>query len=131
MLLAFPSDDEILAAIRSWIDDLVADDYATALSRTELDPYYQWTPTLLKAVVASYGPSSKALQTREWTVTPRTSASGSPLVRLERSYVPQGALAYVEHTLPLDGQWSDLTAAFRVEPRAEGAALILENVRVL
>jgi hypothetical protein len=131
MLRAFPSDDEILAAVRKWIDYLAADDYETALTRTELDPYYQWTPTLLRAVVGSYGTPSKALAAREWKVTPGTLAGGSPQVRVERIYVPPGALAYVEHSLPLDGQWSDLTAAFRVEPRGERAALILENVLVL
>jgi len=49
-----PSDEEILHLVDAWIDDLAHGDYEGAFLRTEHDPYYQWTPKLMRSVVQGY-----------------------------------------------------------------------------
>jgi hypothetical protein len=125
-----PGDDEILRAVEDWIDDLARGDYESAFSRTGHDRYYGWTPKLMQAVVEGYGhpePDPRGA----FRVTSRCMAQGRPAQRqVERHNLPRGAIAEVRYDLPLNGEWSDLTATFRVEPRAEGTELVLEEIHV-
>jgi hypothetical protein len=126
-----PTDDEILRVVEDWVGDLERGDYATAFSRTAHDPYYGWTPDLIRDVVAGYGSPQRHPSGEVFRVTSRATASGLARCReIDREVVPPGAIAAVRYDLPLNGKWSDLTATFRVEPRAEGADLVLEEIHV-
>jgi hypothetical protein len=126
-----PSDEEILRFIEAWVDDLARDDYEAAFRRTEHDPYYQWTPELMRSVVHGYGlphePGDPVFR-----VTPRQSAQGKHVVRITReqikSYGPGLAVAYCN--LPLNGEWSDLTASFLIKPCEDGSAVVLKEIHV-
>ena len=126
-----PTDEEILHFVEEWIDDLARDDYAGAFRRTEHDPYYQWTPELMRTVVAGYGSPEPHRSGKVFVVTSRESALGGPPQRVvDREAVHPHALAEVWHDLPLNGEWSDLTVTFRVEPRDDGSAVILQEIHV-
>jgi hypothetical protein len=68
---------------------------------------------------------------QRFAVTDRLSAAGQPASReVTREYIPPGAVAWVRHDLPLNGEWSDLTATFRVERGVAGLDLILMDIHV-
>jgi len=126
-----PSDEAILHFVEAWIDDLAGGDYVAAFRRTEHDPYYQWTPDLMRSVVQGYGLPEPHRSGTVFTVTPRASALGGPPQRIvDRDAVRPHSLAEVWYDLPLNGEWSDLTATFRVEPRGDGSAVVLQEIHV-
>lgn len=126
-----PSDEEILHFVEAWIDDLAHADYVGAFRRTEHDPYYRWTPALICSVIQGYGLPEPHPSGRVFAVTPRESALGRPPERgVRRDAIRAQALAEVWYDLPLNGEWSDLTATFRVEPRDSGSAVILQEIHV-
>jgi hypothetical protein len=127
-----PSDKEILRFVEGWIDDLARGDYAGAFRRTEHDPYYGWTPDLMRSVVEGYGLPEPHPGGEVFAVTPRKSATGGPPQRIvDRDAVRKKALAEVLYDLPLNGEWSDLTATFRVERQGKGSVVILQEIHVL
>lgn len=125
------SDEEILAEVEAWIDDLTRGDYEAAFGRTEHDPYYRWTPNLLEAVVNGYGATDAHPSGARFVVTSRSTASGRPHYRrVERSSHPPHGAVEVWYDLPLNGEWSDLTVSFRVEHRESKLHLVLEELHV-
>jgi len=126
-LPALPTDSEILFAIECWIDDLVACRYEAAFERTAHDPYYGWTPTLIRAVIQGYG-LPEPHREGPFEVTDRSLAVGRRAFEIERDGTPPAVAAFV-YKLPLRA-WSDLTASFRVEAREDHSELILEEIHV-
>ena len=124
-----PGDDELLSAVETWVADLVSSDYSAAISRTEHDPYYGWTADLLRRVIEGYG-TPEPHPGGPFRVTDPAAALGCKRARVGREALPPGAIAVVEYDLPLNGEWSDLTATFRVEPRGDATCLVLEEVHV-
>jgi hypothetical protein len=126
-----PSDDDILHFVEAWMDDLARGDYAAAFQRTEHDPYYEWTPDLMRSVIHGYGLPEPHPCGTVFSVTSRQSALGGPPRRtVDRDAICPGALAEVWYDLPLNGQWSDLTATFRIEPRDNGSVVVLQEIHV-
>lgn len=126
-----PSDDEILAIVDAWVDDLTRGDYQNAYDRTEHDPYYQWTPELMRDVIQGYGFPEPCRDGTLFHVTDVATAKGRRGRReVDRGVFPPGAFAEVWYDLPLNGEWSDLTATFRVERRGDNSALVLQEIHV-
>lgn len=133
-----PSDVEVLDVVRAWARLLAEEDYASAFALTEHDPYYLWTPSLIRDVIAGYGSPCDRRGPRH-RVTPIEYASGRDNPRQtitwfdrsgdERSQ--QARVGYVEFDLPLDGEWSDLTATFEIQRRGGRLVLVLNEIRVL
>ena len=127
-----PSDEDLLEFVGRWIDLLAADDFAGAYSLTDHDPYYQWSPALMRAVIEGYGLPEREEDEPAHAVTDRrTALGGPPQQEIERDSVTPGAIAEIIHDLPLDGSWSDLTATFRLEEREFGFAVVLQEIHVL
>ena len=124
-----PADSEILALVERWIDDLVAGDYERAFARTAHDPHYGWTPSLMESVIQGYG-FPEPHQRGPFRVTERTEAEGRRRYEVERDETPPDVAVFVSYSLPLNGEWSDLTATFRVEEKNTHAELILEEIHV-
>jgi len=122
-----PTDDEIFSFIDAWIDDLARGDYAAAYRRTKHDPYYEWTPELMQRVVEGYGLPEPHRSGRIFRVTPRASATGGPP---ERSIDREEAYTVVWYNIPLNGEWSDLTATLRLEPCDAATDITLEEIHV-
>lgn len=126
-----PTDSEILAVVDSWVDDLEREDYHAAYSRTEHDPYYSWTPDLIRAVVEGYGLPEPHPCGEIFKVTARQTATGKQHYRtVDRTDIPASSIAEVWYDLPLNGEWSDLTVTFRVESRGDATVLVLEQIHV-
>ncbi len=131
------SDDEILAAVRTWVDLLAREDYAGAFALTDHDAYYGWTPQLIREVIAGYGLPHDGKGPRH-RVTSIESAGGTGSRGQVTWYeLPAGAsplcarVGHVELDLPLDGSWSDLTATFELRRGESGLVLVLHEIRVL
>ena len=125
------TDDELLAAVRAWIELLSESKYLAALQRIPSEPDESWTPQLLEEVVAGYGLPQASTRGNLYQVTSVSSATGHPSVAsVEREALPPGAVAYIEHSLPLNGKWSDLTATFVLFASDSEASLFLREVHV-
>jgi hypothetical protein len=124
------TDDEILHLVEAWIDDLARGDSQSAFDRTRHDPHFEWTPALIEAVINGYGLPEPHPSGTRYTVTIRTSALGAPRHEIDRSDAQAPVLAYVRYDLPLNGEWSDLTATFRVEDVDGSVDLVLEEIHV-
>jgi hypothetical protein len=116
LLAADPGDEDVLRLVETWIDALARGDFAGAYAMTEHDPYYAWTPDLIRDVIAGYGLPTPHPSGEAFAVTPRARAEGTPA---DRAVDPEarrpGALAEVRYSLPLNDEWSDLTATFGLE----------------
>jgi hypothetical protein len=124
-------DEELLRFVEDWIDDLARGDYASAFERTKHDAYYRWTPALIEQVIGGYGLPKAHPSGVRFTVTPRDLARGRPYHRhVEREGARLPVVAWLQYDLPLNGQWSDLTASFRVERGLEGLTVVLEDIHV-
>lgn len=55
MFPASISDEDLLIATRKWIETLAAEQYEKAYEMTAHDPYYKWTPELIRQVIEGYG----------------------------------------------------------------------------
>jgi hypothetical protein len=125
------TDDELLAIVEAWIDDLARGDFIGAFGRTKHDAYYGWTPELLESIVAGYGLPEPHPSGTRYVVTSRAAARGRTHTRsVEREGTRLPIVARLYHNLPLNGEWSDLTASFRVERAATGLEVILEEIHV-
>ena len=125
------TDDELLGFVEMWIDDLARGDFAGAFARTKHDAYYAWTPELLESVIAGYGLPEPHPSGTHYVVTSRAAARGRAHTRtVEREDASSPIVARLYHDLPLNGEWSDLTASFRVERTPDGLDVILEEIHV-
>lgn len=137
MLPASATDEQILQIAREWADALARDDYEAAYNMTGHDPYYQWTPDLIRTVVSNYGGVEPLGDGSTCRVTPLDSAQGGPTPRhvVARRTVPADAsgardLGAVWFDLPLDGEWSDLTATFEIVSEEDELHLVLNEIHV-
>ena len=125
------TDAEIIAIAEAWVDDLARADYRQAYSRTDHDPNYDWTPSLIQAVVAGYGLPEPHRSGEIFKVTDRNAATGHQHQKtVERNEIADASLAEVWYDLPLNGEWSDRTATSRVSQRDGRWYIVLEQIHV-
>lgn len=125
-----PTEAQVFQLLDRWIDDLARGDYAGALARTEQDSYYSWSPALLQAVIEGYGLPEPHPSGESFTVTARAAASGSRSeYRVDWDGQPP-VLARAYSSIPLNGEWSDLSVSCRIEARGKEAVAVLEEVHV-
>lgn len=127
------TDEEILDGVREWVALLAAGDFASASSFLHLDDdafSMPWTPERLEDWIANYGFDEPLDGGRRMRVTPIETAVGDLPPRFEvlrdRDEPPE-----VEFDLPLNGEWSDLTAIFKLAEVDGGWALTLYDLHVL
>ena len=134
---ASATDEQILQIAREWAQALASDDYQAAYDMTAHDPYFRWTPDLMRTVIQNYGTIEPMADGSTCRVTLLDTAEGGPNPRhvVERcSATPDthGAqkIGSVQFDLPLDGQWSDLTATFEILSDDEALHLVLNEIHV-
>src|SRR5687768_2260517 len=106
------SDAELLDAVREWVGLLASGNYAAAanfLYPLESPHTEEWTPERLETFIAGYGWHEPLLDGRRMQVTPIETAGGDLTPRHEVTR-GDGRPPSVEFDLPLNGEWSDLTA---------------------
>ena len=132
MLSVNSSDEEILGYITEWVVSLAEEDYESAYKKTSHDPYYEWTPDLIKRVINGYGLPEPHPSGEIFKVTPIKEAKGeTPKQEIDRGPYDGNRLGYVYYDLPLNGEWSDLTASFRLEIQGQNLDVILEEIHVM
>jgi hypothetical protein len=136
-VLGARTDDAVLALIERWVGILEAGRMAEAIAF--LAPSPPWTPDLLARVIENYGFVDPHPSGKKFRITPPRSASGHgprfevvwlnpPAAYIEHGYV---RVAYADYRLPLDGEWSDVSAIFDIVALPDGDALMLDDVHVL
>jgi hypothetical protein len=97
----------------------------------------RWTVESLRTYIANYGSWDPWPDGRVWQITPiaiarvpedpANSYGRADLVRFEGD--PRSGSVGLD--LPLNGEWSDLTAQFEFEPVGNGTGLSLHDLHVL
>ena len=126
------TDAEIRDAIGGWIDLLVADRYEEAHEMMFRFPDDTWTPDMMRTVVRHYGFTEPRKDEQTFRVTPRAEA----IERRRRGHYEDiewfedgGGVAHFD--LPLNGEWSDVTAIIDIVKHGEERVLRLNDIHVL
>ena len=134
--LTFPkeaSDEELLDGVKKWVDLLAEARFSEAYNLTAHDSYYEWTPDLIRSVIAGYGmPHEQGDPEHRISKIVETEGGGAPDWWVDRweNAEPSNRLGFVSFYLPLDGEWSDLTATFEVLRNKDHLVLVLQDIHV-
>lgn len=139
----FPlSIESIEKAVLKWIELLEQEKYIEAYELTLHDVYYQWSPASIESVINGYGlPYESANE--KYKVTPTVTATGEhnlnpykeihffndPLKHVQRLPNMQ-AIGYICYDLPINGEWSDLSATFTIYKSSGFFILELNEIHV-
>ena len=140
--MTFPfdaTDGAILEIAFAWLDLLVEERYQEAFDATWHSTEDTWTPELMRRMISNYGslhphwtghvfrPSRPA---EERSVRqPSRDVTRYSSDRLLTDIVPR-VVGEVWFDLPLNGEWSDLTATFDLTEWDGGLVLALSDIRV-
>ena len=130
LLSSPPSEEEVLQLLDAWIDDLSRGDYECAFARTDHDPSYSWTPALLRRVVEGYGLPEPHPSGEIFRVTSRFTATGTRSEHRVDWIGKPPVLGWALSSIPLNGEWSDLSVSCRIEQRGSSAVAVLEELHV-
>jgi hypothetical protein len=129
------SDSELVRFIEDWVDLLASGDFAAA-SRFLHPPdeaalSEEWTAENLELYIANYGSWDPLDDGRRMHVTPIDGASGD-LVPVREVSRYDDRPPRIDFDLPLNGEWSDLTALFDLVQVDDARwAFVLYDLRVL
>jgi hypothetical protein len=126
------SDDDLLDAVRRWVDVVASGDFQGAIDFLFPAEYggQPWTASGLETYIANYGFWEPLGDGSTVRMTPIATAGGDKLPVQEVSrYVDR--LPEIDFDVPLDGQWSDLTAQFIVVEVDGKWALSLYDLHVM
>lgn len=128
-------DDEILSAVRSWVELLAADNFEAGYAMLQHYPNEPWAPDFLRMWISNYGWHDPMKDGSTFRVTSWKTATGrekhyQDVVRYD-SPAADHSLGDVHFDLPLNGEWSDLTAIFSFFNHAGFLVLQLDDVHVL
>ena len=133
--------EEIENAVILWIKLLSEEKYEEAYDLTTHDPYYQWTPVSIKRTINGYGLEEEIFD-EEYRVTAIETAvlesvdhkvyKDIMLFDTPLKHSPSfNIVGDVHYDLPLNGQWSDLTASFKILQYSDFVALELNEIHVI
>lgn len=131
------SDEDILKVVREWVELLAQNRYEEAFALTGYASTDEWSPELLHLLTANYGDLEPRQDGETFEVT---SLYDNPILPAGRKssyqdveWQPEnrGCVGWVHFDLPLDGEWSDLTAVFKINQVTDGLALELQTIHVL
>jgi hypothetical protein len=133
------TDQDILDVVRHWVSALAREDLDAAYVMTYHDPNETWTPQLMKSAVTQYGNPEPPENWGSYHVTPWETAAADDFQPRhevtwfdERGAVPSSSvLGYFWFDLPLEGQWSDLTATFNILLLGDELVLKLDEIHVM
>ena len=135
------TDDEILALCREWVELMASDRLDDAIDLLYVPPTYDesqhWTVESLRTYIGNRGSWEPMRDGSAWRVTSMESARApedSPHFRPHADvghYHGKAHAGWVDVDLPLNGEWSDLTAQFEFSPVDDGIGLSLYDLHVL
>ena len=126
------SDEEILEAVRQWVGLLIEERYKEAcdLMVNPAHNLWHWSPQFLEETIRSYGFSPDKPEIYRVTSLEEATGDHEPSHNVHR-YYEGGLEGYVWFDLPLNGEWSDLTAIITFRPINGKLALELESIEVM
>jgi hypothetical protein len=126
------TDDEFSDAICKWIDLLAADNFEEAHEMMYRLPDDKWTPELMRTVVRNYGFIEPRKDGKVFSVTPISQANQRTKHKPRRDLEWHANGDGVAHfDLPLNGEWSDVTAIIDILRFGEKRVLRLDDIHVL
>ena len=129
------SDEAILNVIRDWVELLAVNDFEAAYAMLHHEPDEPLTPDFLRMWISNYGWHDPVKDGSTYRVTSCKSAVGRETHYQDvNRYSPpnaSGCTGDVIFDLPLNGEWSDLTALFWIYNREGSLVLQLDDVHVL
>lgn len=133
------SDQDILDAVRIWVKLLEQERYEEAFQYTFQDPYYEWTPELMRDVIYGYGFPEYQAEVEIYKVTAIEEAvedGSNPYAEVNfhmpRKHRIENVLIVAEiwFSLPLNRKWSDVIATFNVLYMPTSVSLELQEIHV-
>ena|ERR1041385_820662 len=125
------TDEQIVAAVSDWVGLLAADRYEEACAVVKHADDDHWTPDLMRSIIRNYGFLEARKDGKTFCVThldERATKGNRRRPRVEW-YDARRGTAYFD--LPLNGEWSDLTAIMDVLKEDGGISLTLSDIHVL
>ena len=134
------TDTEILDAVRAFVELLAEENYVAAYEHFLPEPDRELTPKVIKALIEGYG-YAEPVEGNDEPPLQVTSLSQmtepEPKDRQQVEWFGFHAardpriLGMAHYDLPLNGEWSDLTAIFDITKVEGGIALSLDDIHVL
>lgn len=125
-------EEQLVAFARTWFRHLARAEWDAALAMIDEPNSYgiRWTQESITALLQdTFGPETRfAAEFGSPVFSDPDSAKGVPHPNFGRLNAGGYRLDY---DVPLNGQFSDLTAQFEFEPRQEGYAAVLQDLHVL
>lgn len=131
-LPADASDSDILSLIYEWMGLLMEERYEEAFHFfvNEEHNLWHWSPVILRMIIQGYGDIDDYQEGNK--VTPWEDASEPSRARKDINWYDNNRQrGYIWLDLPLNGEWSDLTAILTLEVMNERLMIELESIEVM
>ncbi len=130
------ADEQILDAIRAWVELLAQERYEEAFKMLRYHPAESWSPELIRTVITNYGFIEPREDGATFKVTsPKDNPEGKDFGGVQwygdDPNRPAEYLGMAAFALPLNGEWSDVTVMFDIVEEDGGLVLELDDIHVL
>jgi len=130
------TDEQILDVVRGWVELLAQERYEEAFQMLRYQPTELWSPELIRNVITNYGFIEPRKDGARFKVTSlKDNLEGKAFHEVEwygdDPNRPAEYLGMAAFTLPLNGEWSDVTAMFDIVEEDGELVLELDDIHVL
>jgi hypothetical protein len=129
------SKEDILKVVESWVEALAQGDYKQAYEMTYHLPDDPYTPEFLPTWLANYGWHETYQVTSLNAVSPKPEGQVPPYrdVDFFKTLPAENGstVGYIDFDLPLNGEWSDLTAQFDIWQLNDSLVLRLMEIHIM
>jgi hypothetical protein len=129
------SDEQVFDAVIAWVELLAQENYEAAFQMLRHRRDEHWSPELMKTVITNYGSIEPCSDGTIFKVTsPKDNPQGRDFHEIEwwedDPNRPAEYVGIVLFTLPLNGEWSDLTASLHIVEENGDLVLELDDIHV-
>ncbi|MDQ3755574.1 MAG: hypothetical protein M3371_12690 [Acidobacteriota bacterium] len=130
------TDEQILDVVCTWVELLAQEKYEEAFQMLRYHSAEHWSPELIKTVISNYGFIEPLEHGAIFKVTSlKDDPEGQAFHEVEwygdDPNRPAEYLGMAAFTLPLNGEWCDVTAMFDIVEEDGALVLELDDIHVL
>ena len=130
------TDEQILDVVRAWVELLAQERHEEAFQMLRYQSSELWSPELIKNVITNYGFIEPCADGAMFKVTSlKDNPGGKPFYEVywygADPNRPAEYLGMAAFNLPLNGEWSDVTAMFDIVEEDGQLVLELDDIHVL
>jgi hypothetical protein len=127
------SQEEVLEEVNKWVKALCDDDYEQACEFLHWPEWSQeWSVELIRKLITNYGSLEPRRDGQTFRVTDPSLAHGRARHSVPRfPEVSDKVVGHVCYDLPLNGEWSQVTATFDLCRVGGKLTFVLEDIHVL